>query len=171
MDIEQFFAQCEGTWFSQRSFYQLETQQMDNGKADLTVARLAASEPSVAQLGDRAGIAASDLGGGLQMNWDTAKQDWNRPQQAGSVLLAIAPEGGQTGRLARLVGEEVAVGRYQIKADDSLILTVALPGDRQLEERLWFASENLRLRISTLRAGSTYQAVTFYSEIRRLSPS
>ncbi len=168
MDIDQFLTQCEGKWFSQRTCYQLTAQQTDNGKADLSVARLAATEPNVAQLGDRAGIPASELWGGLEMSWDTSP-DWDKPKQVGSALLVLASEGDRSGRVLRATGSELEQGHYQINADESLTLTLAA-GDRQLEERLWFAADNLRLRISTLQVGDRFQHVAFYSEIRRLPP-
>ncbi len=170
MDIDQFFAQSEGLWFSQRSCYHLATQQHDNGKADLTVACLPVAEPRVAQLGDRAQVPRATLWGGVEMSWDTSKQDWNRPKQGGSTLLVLAPQDERRGQLLRQEGSTVVTGDYQVNADDSLTLRATLAGDRQLEERLWFASDNLRLRISTLRQGSTFEQVAFYSEIRRLPP-
>ncbi|NJL01042.1 MAG: phycobiliprotein lyase [Spirulinaceae cyanobacterium SM2_1_0] len=169
MDIEQFFAQSEGKWFSQRTDYQLATQQADNGKAELTVTCLSATEPSVVQLAERAGIAADQVGGGLQTSWDTS-QDWQQPQQLGSALLVVVPTGDRAGTLLRSVGTEFAQGHYAINADASLTLSVISDGCH-MEERLWFASENLRLRTSTVKRGESFKRVAFYSEIRRLPPS
>ena len=53
--------------------------------------------------------------------------------------------------------------------DEALNLTLEV-GDFLMEERIWFASENLRLRTSLIKGNNGYSRTAFYSEIRRLPP-
>ena len=62
----------------------------------------------------------------------------------------------------------VAIGHFLL-GDEALTLTIT-DGAASFEERLWFASPNLRLRTSLFKQGDGLSTTCFYSEIRKLPP-
>ena len=89
----------------------------------------------------------------------------NQEKQTGStILVAIAnPEKPNEGRL--VVERTPVVGRYIMGTDDALTL-ITEHESLYLEERLWFASPNLRLRAIILKRSGGFSMTSFYSEIR-----
>jgi hypothetical protein len=57
------------------------------------------------------------------------------------------------------------LGQFAIGEDEALTLTTQ-HGETSSEERLWFASPNLRLRTSILKEANGFSATSFCSEIR-----
>ncbi|NEO27118.1 MAG: phycobiliprotein lyase, partial [Kamptonema sp. SIO4C4] len=138
MDIQTFFTQSEGRWFSQRTRYQLAEIDADNSKSDLTVELLPPHHESVTQLCKQYQADPAQVWQGVKVSWDTSA-DWSKPKQVGSTVLVVLPEGEHTGKLLRA---GTGKGFYQISDDESVTLAIDAE-DFYSEERLWFASENL----------------------------
>ena len=85
------------------------------------------------------------------------------------MLVPIAdPENPKEGKLLREMGyaEKAPVaGRYKMGDDEALTLSTEYES-MYSEERLWFASPNLRLRNSILKRFGGFSMATFCSEIR-----
>ena len=59
----------------------------------------------------------------------------------------------------------LVAGRYKIGSDDALTLTTEYE-TTWYEERLWFASPNLRMRVSVVKRIGGFSTASFTSEIR-----
>ncbi|ERN39884.1 CpeS-like protein [Rubidibacter lacunae KORDI 51-2] len=176
MDIREFCEQSTGTWFVQRTHYDIDGQTLDSGKADIAAELVGMSDPQVAQLCQRAGIAPEAGWICVKTSWDTAP-DPAKPKATGSALLLLLPDAdgpdvtGQTGRIVHAnlreldSSDALASGSYRL-ATDALSLTIATESVLW-EERIWFANSNLRMRTVHKRVGDRVQAA-FYSEIRRV---
>ncbi|MEA5469251.1 phycobiliprotein lyase [Spirulina sp. 06S082] len=170
MDIKTFLTNSEGEWFSQRTRYQVAVEEPDNSKSNLTV-ELLVDDPGIVGLCQQYNISATTISFGIKTSWDTSV-DWGKPKQVGSSFWAIVPDekDGKTGKVLRSgQGQNASSqGVYAIGADSALTLTIQ---DNNIctEERLWFASENLRLRTLLVNNGQEFTQMAFYSEIRRIT--
>ncbi|MGK7927893.1 MAG: phycobiliprotein lyase [Spirulina sp.] len=168
MDIKTFVTQSEGEWFSQRTRYRVTTEQPDNSKSNLTI-ELLNDHPTILQLCQQYRIDSTSPWFGMKTSWDTSV-DWGKPKQVGSSFLAIVPDENnpQIGKILRSHSSS-SQGIYAIGADGALTLTIE-ENDISTEERIWFASENLRLRTLLVNRGRGFMETSFYSEIRRPKP-
>lgn len=170
MNILEFFEHSVGKWFSQRTSYQLARQGQwhQSDKTDLFIHRLDPGDATLSTLCQESKLDPGQLLGGLRIDWSETLQ-----QKADSALmLALAESADATeGLLLRRVGSNAqssVLGQFVMNPDDSLTLLSEMP-DLQVEERLWFAAPNLRLRTSLMRQGSTgFENSSFYSEIRMI---
>lgn len=169
MDIQKFFELSAGKWFSQRTSHHLAFKQAESGKSDIQIETLPADHPEVVQLCQQYEVDPKLAWGGARVTWD-GTMEWDKEKHAGStVLVPIAdPEKPNEGKLLRDMGyvEKIPVaGRYVMGADESLTLITEYE-TMYSEERLWFASENLRLRTSIVKRFGGFSMATFCSEIR-----
>jgi hypothetical protein len=96
--------------------------------------------------------------------------EWDDEKHQGSTVIVPVPDTDKPneGRLLREVGyaEKVPVaGRYMMGDDDALTLITDYE-TMYSEERLWFASPNLRLRTSILKRFGGFSMASLSSEIR-----
>ena len=173
MDIKKFLNLCSGNWFSQRTNYSLGGEKALSGKADLGITLVTADDTRVAQLCMESRIDPQKVIGGLLYSWDTSV-DWGKPKMQGSSLIVFIPDAESlaTGKLLTNTQIEPgmkSIGTYSLGDDEALTLEIA-NGDVQAEERIWFASENLRLRTATIKQSNNVGQTTFYSEIRKAAP-
>lgn len=169
MDIVEFFQQSAGKWFSQRTSHHLAFKQSEGGKSDIQIEMLPSTDPAVVQLCETYEIDPTLALCGARVTWD-GTMEWDEEKHAGStVLVPIAdPENPNEGKLLREMGyaEKAPVaGRYRMGADDALTLITEYES-MYSEERLWFASPNLRLRTSILKRFGGFSMASFCSEIR-----
>lgn len=167
MDIVEFFAQCGGKWFSQRTSYYLASKQSDVGKADLVIELLEQGDAAVIQLCEQHHVdPAQALCGARIVSNGTALQ--GKPQSTTTVLVPVGDrDQPNTGQLLRgaTADQAVVTSRYVLGADQALTLIAEADGFYS-EERLWFASENLRFRTSLLKQAGGFSMASFFSEIR-----
>ena len=105
------------------------------------------------------------------MSWE-GESDWDEDQVIeGSTILVPVPDSATTGKLLREQGYAEtmeAVGTYNLTEDGTFILTTAY--DRAAaEEKIWFATPNLRFRVSLIKtsSGKGVTTASFSSEVRR----
>lgn len=169
MDIQEFFQLSAGKWFSQRTSHHLAFKQSENGKSDIKIEMLPQDDPEVVKLCEQYEISPALAWGGARVTWDGTMEGDKEKHEGSTVLVPIAdPENSNEGKLLRDVGyaEKAAVaGRYIMGSDDSLTLITDYE-TMYSEERLWFASPNLRLRTSILKRFGGFSMATFCSEIR-----
>ena len=174
MEVLDFLESCTGKWFSQRTHYNFDQNQAENQKSELTMEKIARGDAELHALCQTFQVNAAETLGGIKTSWETVG-DWGATKQKGSVLWLFLPENdeGLTGKLFRSVakpGSLMLAGNYLLAADESL--TLILKSDTvYTEERLWFASANLRLRTNLIQQGDRFSHSAFYSEIRKLPPS
>jgi len=169
MDIMEFFQLSAGKWFSQRTSHHLAFKQSEGGKSDLQIETLPKDDPAVIQLCQQYEIDPALALGGARVAWD-GTMEWDEGKHSGStVLVPVAdPEKPREGKLLREMGyaEKAPVaGRYSMGDDEALTLITEYE-TMSSEERLWFASPNLRLRTSILKRFGGFSMASFCSEIR-----
>jgi len=169
MDVKEFFQLSAGKWFSQRTSHHLAFKQSESGKSDLKIDMLPADDPEVIKLCQQYDIALESTWGRARVTWD-GTMEWDEEKHAGSSVLVPIPDlnNPNEGKLLRDVGyaekAEVA-GRYIIGSDDAMTLITEYE-TMYSEERIWFASPNLRLRTSILKRFGGFSMASFCSEIR-----
>lgn len=171
MDIQAFLERCVGQWFSQRSSYQFEAQKAESHKSELTVEWLGTDHSLLISLCQEHRIDPKKVIGGQQISWNNSV-DWGKAKQTGTATIIVIPDEStpNIGRILHNIPPQGStIGKYRLGEDEALIL--AIDGDNfSMEERLWFASPNLRLRTSLMKGKNGYSRTAFYSEIRRLPP-
>lgn len=175
MDIQEFFEQSAGKWFSQRTSHHLAFKQAENGKSNITIEMLSADDSEVAKLCQQYDIDPRLALCGARVTWDGMMEwdgdgDADKEQHKGSTVLVPVPDPDKPneGQLLREMGyaEKAPVaGRYIMGSDDALTLITDYE-TMYSEERLWFASPNLRLRTSILKRFGGFSMASLSSEIR-----
>ncbi|WAL62151.1 phycobiliprotein lyase [Thermocoleostomius sinensis] len=169
MDIVEFFQQSAGKWFSQRTSHHLAFKQSESGKSDIVIEMMAKDDPAVVQLCQQYEVDPALALCGARVTWN-GTMEWDEEKHTGStVLVPIAdPDKPNEGKLLRDQGyaEKASVaGRYVVGEDQALTLITEYE-TMYSEERLWFASPNLRLRTSILKRFGGFSMASFCSEIR-----
>ena len=174
MDIKTFLDLSTGKWLSQRTTHSLDEEKAENNKTEIVIEQLASRDDQLVRLCEQAKIDPVSALGGLQTSWDTTAS-WDRSAQRGSVVIVLIPdeENAEKGQLLQLVGGQspsiVLSGQYSLGTDEAL--TLQLEQDSTYwQERIWFASPNLRLRSSLILGKNGNKNTAFYSEIRRMPP-
>ncbi len=169
MDIKEFFEQSAGKWFSQRTSHHLAFKQAESGKSNLTIEMLNADDPEVIKLCEQYNLDPQHALCGARVTWD-GTMEWDKEKHQGSTVLVPVPdvEKPNEGQLLREMGyaEKAPVaGRYIMGSDQALTLITEYE-TMYSEERLWFASPNLRLRTSILKRFGGFSMASLSSEIR-----
>ena len=170
MDIVEFFELSSGKWMSQRSRHDLVSKQSEAGKSDLVIEMLDKADAAVVTLCEQYSLDPGTALCGVRVTWNGGAELAKEKQTGTTVLVPIAdPTKQNEGQL--LQGDGVApkapvVGRYTLGNDQVLTLIIEDENTLYAEERLWFASPNLRLRTSLLKHPDGYRMASFCSEIR-----
>lgn len=169
MDIRDFFEQSAGKWFSHRTSHHLAFKQSESGKSDIEIETLANDHPEVIKLCEQYEVDPALASCGARVSWN-GTMEWDEEKHVGSTVLVSVPdpENPQEGKLLREIGyaEKVPVaGRYVMGSDGALTLITEYE-TMSSEERLWFASPNLRMRVSVLKRFGGFSMASFTSEIR-----
>jgi len=169
MTIEEFFQLSAGKWFSHRTGHDLASKQSKNGKSDVIIEILAVDHPDVVKLCQNYKIDPSHASCGVRVTWNGTIESVKEKHSGSTVLVTIPDEGySDRGKLLQEIvsAEKTSItGRYQIGSDDALILTTE-SGSMWSEERLWFASPNLRMRSSLMKHSGDFSMASYTSEIR-----
>ncbi|MCS7031620.1 MAG: phycobiliprotein lyase [Gloeomargarita sp. SKYG116] len=145
-DFEQLLRHHCGTWVCQRTRFYLDGTPANHGKAQLEVTDLGPDAPHPL---------------GLVLTWT----EHNQP--AGRTTLAFDPD---SSRFWHYPGNGApTTGHYRWNTDGVLELTLPWGDGLQVQERLWFAAPNLRLRTVLVKKEQGLLAASFYSDIRRLN--
>jgi CpeS-like protein len=169
MNIEEFFQLSAGKWFSHRTIHHLAFNQSENGKSDIIIETLAADHPEVSKLCQQYEINPSSASSALKVSWKNTMEP-NQAKDSGSTVLVSIPDANNPaqGKLLREIvndNKTPLAGRYQIDSDGALTLTTE-DATMKSEERLWFASPNLRMRVNVLKRFGGFSITSFTSEIR-----
>lgn len=169
MTIEEFLQLSAGKWFSHRTSHDLALKKSKSGKSDVIVEILPVDHPDVVKLCQQHQIEPGRASCGARVSWNgTVEADATK--HTGSTVLVTVPDQNKSneGQLLQEIvytEETPFTGRYKIGSDDVLTLTTESE-NVWAEERLWFASPNLRMRASTLKRSGGFTQASFTSEIR-----
>lgn len=175
MDITEFVEHSIGRWRSQRSAHHLAFGHFEAVQSTIDIIALPLDDPVVLDLCKSYDIDPQTVTYPFRMSWE-GESDWDETEvlKGSSVLVPIPdPDHPSRGRLLRDQGyaEAVAaVGKYHLTDDGTFVLLTKY--DRAAaEEKIWFATPNLRLRVSLIKTSDGTGVVTasFSSEIRCLT--
>ena len=169
MNIKEFFELSAGKWFSHRTSHQLALKQSENGKSNITIEMLTADHPEVIKVCQSYKVNPSSAACGVKVTGNGAIAGDKEKHSGTTVLVSIPDEDNPNeGQLLWDLGytEKAPVtGRYKIGSDEALTLTTESE-TMSSEERIWFASPNLRMRVSTIKHQGGFSLASFTSEIR-----
>ena len=155
MDITEFVELSFGRWRSQRSAHHLAFAHYEEVMSTILIEKLALEDEKVIELCKAHNIDPRDAISPFKMSW-SGESNWDEDEtQEGSSILVPIPESGNLmrGRLLREQGyaETIpSVGEYTISEDGTFVLVTKY--DRAAaEEKIWFATPNLRCRVSLIR--------------------
>ncbi len=175
MDIDTFVARSLGRWKSQRSAHHLAFAHFEEIRSVIDIEKLEKTDPAVLALCESQGVDSSAIATPFKMSWE-GETDWNEDDVLkGQTILVPVPDLIEnsdlpSGKLLRDQGyaETIpAAGHYVIQADGTFVLTTGY--DRAAaEEKIWFASENLRFRVSLIKTsnGKGVTTASLSSEVR-----
>ncbi|MGI0479316.1 phycobiliprotein lyase [Geminocystis sp. CENA526] len=167
MNINTFLENSAGEWFSQRSTYNIVNNDVDNSKANVTINLLPPTEADITSLSPEYNLTLAL--GSIESKWDNSP-DWGKPKQQGDSLMFMFRDekDDNQGKILRIVkNKDNLMGRYILAEDKSLTLIIE-KDSHYIEERICFASENLRLRNTIVKNNGQVMETSFYSEIRRV---
>jgi hypothetical protein len=175
MDVKEFFELSAGKWFSQKTSHHLTLKQSEHGKSDLVIDILPSEDPQIVQLCQQANVDRSSIWGGAKYTWKGTTQ-WDAQQQSpanqqGAAIVILVPSqpGAKSGTLFRTnIGSAQTApiaAKYTLGEDNALTLVTK---DERIhsEERIWFESDNVRLRTTIVSQPNDDALAAFYTEIR-----
>lgn len=173
MTAEDFFKRSIGEWRSQRSSHNLVWTQFEQITSEIVISNLSDSSTDVIKLCKSNDVNVSDIILSFKMSWE-GESDWDEEVSEGEAYMSVIKDGEDHGRLLRSVGyaETIpAVGRWHM-TDEGVFVLKTFYDAAAAEERIWFATPDLRMRVSQIRTSSGTGVVTasFSTEIRRLQP-
>ncbi|MHC5612001.1 MAG: phycobiliprotein lyase [Nostoc sp.] len=169
MNIEEFFELSAGKWFSHRTSQHLAFNQSESSKSDIIIETLTVDDPEVIKLCQQYKINLSSASCAAKITWNGTMEK-GQVKHSGSTVLVSVPDTDNPaqGKLLREIvdaDKTPVAGRYKIDSDGALILTTE-DETMSSEERLWFASPNLRMRANVLKSFGGFSIASFTSEIR-----
>lgn len=175
MDITEFVQLSLGRWRSQRSAHHLAFRHFEEVISTIDIEAIEPDNSQVIDLCKSHNIDPGVVASPFKMSWE-GESNWDEEEtMEGSTILVPIPESNNPtqGRLLREQGyaETIpSVGEYYISEDGTFVLTTSY--DRATaEEKIWFATPNLRFRVSLIKTSDGKGVVTasFSSEIRSLA--
>ena len=169
--IEAFVSRSFGAWNARRSGHNLAFRHVEEIASDIRITPVSPDDPQLDQLLQANGVDPSSICCPFQMSWE-GSSDWDEDAaSSGTCLLAPVPETPTTGQLLRSQGyaEQIpSVGTYRFSDDGTFVLVTPYEA-ASAEERIWFATDDLRLRVSMMRtsSGRGVLQASFSSEIRQ----
>ncbi|MBW4643310.1 MAG: phycobiliprotein lyase [Goleter apudmare HA4340-LM2] len=169
MNIEEFFQLSAGKWFSHRTSHHLAFKQSEDGKSDIIIETLATDHPEVIKLCQQYDVLPSDASCSARVTWNSPMEKGKEKRTGSTVLVTVPdPENPSEGKLLGEmdnIEKTPVTGRYKMGQDEALTLITEYETMRS-EERLWFASPNLRMRVSVVKRLDGFSMASFSSEIR-----
>jgi hypothetical protein len=166
MDIKEFFELSAGKWFSQRSSHHPAAPQSAGDRSNLQFDFLDKTDPSIVQACQHSQLNPEAAVCGLRITWDGSSNVGNTKQQGTLLLVPLADAATPNqGKLLRQNGTNLTIGHYLLGGDEALTLITDVD-QRHVEERLWYASPNLRMRTNIVKDADGLSLSSFATEIR-----
>ncbi|AKG20017.1 phycobiliprotein lyase [Calothrix sp. 336/3] len=169
MNIQEFFELSAGKWFSHRTSHHHTFKQSEDGKSTIIIENLTKEHPEVIRLCQKYDIAPQLALCGAKVSWDNVMELSKAKRQANKLFVVIPDENHpQTGKLieeTNATEQTPVIGKYELGSDEAFTITIEQE-TITLEERLWFASPNLRMRVSVIKCPNGFSMSSFSSEIR-----
>ena len=169
--IADFVQRSLGTWQSKRSGHNLAFRHVEEIESTIEIAVEPTDSEELTAIIEKNEFQIQQICSPFRMRWQ-GTSDWDDDSETrGECLLVPVPLGSSHGKLLRSIGytEEIpAVADYRI--DDEGMFTLITPYQgSSAEERIWFATDDVRLRVSMMRtqSGRGLIQASFSSEIRQ----
>lgn len=169
MDINTFIEKTAGSWFSQRTTYNINKEAVDNSKANLNINLLDKDSDQAKVICQENNLETEDNMTIITSEWDNSP-DWGKPKQIGhsTIIISYCTDDLKKGKIWRLLGnKKILNGHFLIAEDDSLTFTITKE-NQYVEEKIWFANDNLRLRNTVIKHKEQVIETSFYSEIKKI---
>jgi hypothetical protein len=165
MEIVNFFETLAGKWFSQRTTHYLASQDSQAGQSNLLIEFLPPTEASLIQVCEQMGQDPGQIACGLKVNQDSRLDGDSQNTKSSTLMVVLHPDPSGKGLLLQSTSATSVVQGDYLLDHEVLTLTTTTPTGL-MEERLWFANPNLRMRTSVLKVEDEVQMASFCSEIR-----
>jgi phycoerythrin-associated linker protein len=174
MNITKFVELSLGRWRSQRSAHHLAFSHFEQVLSTIDIIPLEVDDPLVRELCQSYNIDPQRAKSPFRMTWE-GESDWDEQEELKGTTVLVPIQDAKDlnkGQLLRDRGyaETIpAVADYYFTDDGTFVLLT--PYDRATaEEKIWFATPNLRFRVSSIKTSDGKGVVTaaFASEIRSL---
>ncbi|KAJ8907436.1 hypothetical protein NDN08_007547 [Rhodosorus marinus] len=172
MKVEEFFRDSIGSWRSMRSSHNLAMSFMEEVNSEIEIENVELDDEAVLAICKQYETDPATAATAIKMSWE-GTSDWDEDEVLeGSTLLVLVKDEEAKGRLLRSEGyaETVpAVGEWTMEADGTFVLIT--PYERaSAEERIWFTTPNMRVRVSFIRTqtGEGVLTASMSTEIREL---
>lgn len=175
MDTAEFVERSLGRWRSQRSVHHLAFRHFEEVTSTIDIEPVDSNDTAIIELCKSYQIEPELAIAPFRMTWE-GESDWDEEEVSqGSTILVPIPDSSDCtkGKLLRETGyaETIpAVGNYTLSSDGTFILHTQYQS-AAAEEKIWFATPNLRFRVSLIKTSDGKGVITasFSSEIRSLS--
>ena len=173
MNLEEFLQQSMGEWLSQQTNHEAVDSRYESGRSTISVEGLTASSPELVRVCQQHHLDPDATAVGLK-RVRTGRLDGYTSDRIEQTILVFLPDddnpaAGKLLRHSNAKGQSpTATGTYAISSDGALTLkTLGETGSSQ--ERIWFASENLRLHSTVSENTDGFSAASLSSDIRKLT--
>ena len=167
--MHDFFAKSQGTWHTQREVHHLDNVADESGESLLLVQPIDTTDPNTTAICQNQGIPRHLASGGARFLWQTSLDAEPPDPNSGAILIDLPnPQDPQSGKLLRDRGyvEKIPViSRYWFAQDGILTITTEYENS-QGQERCWFITHNIRIRVSNVRLATGVQLLTYCTERR-----
>lgn len=172
MDIREFFQKSAGKWSSIKSSHHVDVTQQQSGKSSIEMELLEPSDATVAQLCQKQGIDPSHITCAARVQWDGYLEGDTKNQKGSLVMAAIAQEDNlRQGKLLRTIGNfgvPAPASEFSFGENHEITFTTSADGLTTVE-RIWFESDNVRVRHTKIQRPDGSHSVAFCSEVRLIS--
>jgi hypothetical protein len=172
MDIVAFFQQSAGRWSSIKSNHHVATTQQQSGRSTIEMELVEISDPAVTQLCEKQGVNPAQVTCAAKVKWEGTMEGETKAETGSSLLVAVGePTQGKLLRSLGNFGAPGPTGSYHFGEGGEMVLAV---DDRVNDqhvlsiERVWFESENVRMRHVKVQRPDGESVVSFCSEVRLL---
>ncbi len=178
MGIEDFISNSVGTWISMRTGHSLAFKHFEEVVSTLRINLLNKNDLRVNILLDKSEYSNRKANHPFEIIWES-ESDWeqkeNNTESKGSCVLIAISTSDNEGIFIRSQGyteKILALSNYYFLDDGTIVITTDYE-QTTAEERIWFASRNVRCRASIIRSLNTKGILqtSFASEIRKISES
>ena len=174
MTLEEFLQYSAGEWLSQQTDHDVADSRYASGRSMVGVEVLTASSPELVAICQQHDIEPARTAGGLKYVW-TGRLDGDKSDRTETTVSVFIPDSHNSaaGKLVRTSNSAdrspTSTGQYSLGSDDALTMN-ATGAAGSSKERIWFASENLRIRSTIVENSDGFSAASLSSDIRKLSP-
>jgi CpeS-like protein len=169
MDIQAFFQLSAGKWSSIKSDHHVQVTQQRSGRSLIEMELLEMENAAIAQLCQAHQVSPEQVTCAAQVKWDGFLEGDTQNQVGSLVMAAIAPTGDlRQGKLLRTSGKfgtPAPATEFIFGEGDEITLTTEQDG-LIVVERIWFESDNVRLRHRKIHRPDGSSSIAFCSEVR-----